>query len=263
MSCGLRNLGQTALGVWESAYAQGDPNSVHKEERSPHVAETSQRLLVKMGHTVRKAVLHDVTVDIHEDIDEDENIRTMHQAAEIFDPETEYAYKYLQMFSACCVSFAYGAKDSANAAGPYAANWYVYNNSEIKATGRTPCPMWILTLAAFGIVCGLNTYGYNMIRVLGVKMAKMTPSRGYSAELSVALVVAVAVYFQLPISTTHCIFGAEIGVGMCESFDNGTNWALFAKTFIAWCFTVLISGLFSAFFFAAGEPFQPNNPVLT
>ena len=114
------------------------------------------------------------------------------------------------MFSAACVSFAHGAKDSANAAGPYSAIWYIYNNMAMPSSSSTSCPTWILALAAMGIVIGLNTYGYKMIRVLGVKLSKMTPSRGYSAELSVALVVSVFTYIQLPISTTHCIFGGEI-----------------------------------------------------
>ncbi len=81
------------------------------------------------------------------------------------------------------------------------------------SSGSTPCPVWILVLAAAGIVVGLNSYGYNLIRVLGVKMSKMTPSRGYSCELAVALVVAVAVYLGLPISTTHCERSGVIGRG--------------------------------------------------
>ncbi len=117
-----------------------------------------------------------------------------------------HVYKYLQIFSACCVSFAHGAKDSANAggcarrarwgastgcfwgsarpkpsgpaicgpcdhtptlshsclnaAGPYSAIWYVYNNMTMPTNGVTNCPTWILALAALGIVVGLDTYGY-------------------------------------------------------------------------------------------------------
>lgn len=82
---------------------------------------------------------------------------------------------------------------------------HVYRNASTPSDGTAVVPRWILALGAAGIVFGLAMYGYNIIATLGVKMAKMTPSRGYCAELAVALVVAVASAVGLPISTTHCI----------------------------------------------------------
>lgn len=90
-------------------------------------------------------------------------------------------------------------------AGPYAAIWYCYKHMNLSSTTTTPCPTWILALSAIGIVLGLNTYGYNMIRVLGVKMCKMSPSRGYCAELATAIVLTGSLYCGYPVSFTHCI----------------------------------------------------------
>lgn len=169
---------------------------------------------------------------------------------EKFSDETENIYKYLQVFSSCCVAFAHGANDVANAIGPYAAIWYVYENSGISSTVTTP--KWMLVLGGTGIVIGLWTYGYKVIQSLGGELCALTPSRGYSAELATALTVSFASVYGIPISTTHCIVGAEIGIGMLENIRTGVNWKLFAKTFGAWIFTLIITGLFSAILFSQG-----------
>lgn len=93
--------------------------------------------------------------------------------------------------------------DVANAVGPFAGIFFVYQNRRMSS--NAPTPTWILVLGAAGIVVGLGTYGYNIIKVLGVKMATMTPSRGFCAELGTALTISIASVYGLPISTTQCI----------------------------------------------------------
>lgn len=88
-------------------------------------------------------------------------------------------------------------------------------------------------------------------------MAKMTPSRGYCAELATALTVSIASVYGLPISSTHCIVGAEVGIGAVEGLKHGTNWLLFAKTFSAWIFTLFVSAILSAAVFSYGEWLWP------
>lgn len=196
---------------------------------------------------VWKAFTHGLTQDV---FDMPENVQEMHDAAEVFSPETEQVYKYLQVFSSCCVAFAHGANDVANAIGPYAAIWYVYNN--FKVSSSAPTPKWMLALGGAGIVIGLWTYGYNVIRSLGGQLCKLTPSRGYCAELATALTVSFASVYGIPISTTHCIVGAEVGIGIVENIKTGVNWKLFGKTFAAWIFTLIITGLIAAAVFAQG-----------
>jgi sodium-dependent phosphate transporter len=164
--------------------------------------------------------------------------------------DIENLYKYLQVFSSCCVAFAHGANDVANAIGPYGAIWYVYNNRSISNSVETP--RWMLVLGGIGIVVGLWTYGYNVIKALGGELCALSPSRGYSAELATALTVSFASVYGIPISTTHCIVGAEVGICLLENMKTGVNWKLFGKTFTAWIFTLIISGALSALLFSQG-----------
>ncbi len=196
--------------------------------------------------------------------DKDGNDIEMHAgssaSAEVFAEDTEYVYKYLQVFSSCCVAFAHGANDVANSIGPYAAIWYVYNNAMVS--NNVSVPKWMLALGGAGIVIGLWTYGWNVIKSLGGQLCALTPSRGYSAELATALTVSFASVYGIPISTTHCIVGAEVGIGLVENVKTGVNWRLFGKTFMAWIGTLIISGLLSAVLFAQGV-YSPSVPMLT
>mmetsp|Transcript_16390 Transcript_16390/g.28112 ORF Transcript_16390/g.28112 Transcript_16390/m.28112 type:complete len:615 (+) Transcript_16390:116-1960(+) len=237
-------------------------------QQLPDIARTSKDWdpsVVQPTHwwqCLRARLLFSLTVDVHQDIHKDEFVANMHSAAEVFDPRVEEVYKCLQVFSSCCVSFAHGANDVANSVGPFSAIWYVYHNR--KVTSLAPTPIWILAMGGAGIVLGLATYGYNIIKVLGVKMAKITPCRGYCAELATALTVVLASVCGFPISTTHCIVGAEVGVGMVEGIRTGTNWKLVLKTICAWLFTIAVTGLVSAGLFAFGTnvPSLPQTRTL-
>ncbi|PNH03297.1 Phosphate permease PHO89 [Tetrabaena socialis] len=204
----------------------------------------------KMFASIKKAATRGLTQDIHKAVETDSATADMHAAAEVFNPETEQVYGYLQVFSACAVSFAHGANDVANAVGPFSGIWYVYRNWSISSSGDTP--VWVMVLGGAGIVVGLATYGYNIMATLGVGLAKMTPSRGFSAELATSFTVSLASVYGLPISTTQCITGAEMGVGLAESWRTGVNWKLFGKQILAWVFTLIVSGFLSAGLFAAG-----------
>lgn len=185
----------------------------------------------------------------------DRDILPIEMNGKQYSKQTEDVYKYLQVFSSCSVAFAHGANDVANAIGPYAAIWYIYENMQLSNEIMTP--KWMLVLGGSGIVIGLWTYGYKVIQSLGGKLCYLSPSRGYSAELATALTVSFASVYGIPISTTHCIVGAEVGIGITEGIKTGVNWKLFLKTFTAWIFTLIISALVSALLFAQGI-YAPN-----
>jgi len=218
------------------------------ESTAPVSGNIFQRGWIGVKNHMRRSL----TMDVHEDIYKDATVTALHNNAEVFHPHTEEVFKYLQVFSACCVSFAHGSNDVANAVGPFAGIWYVYNNFNVSSEAETP--KWILALGGAGLVIGLATYGYNIIKVLGVAMAKMTPARGFSAELATSLVIALASVYGLPVSTTQCIVGAEIGVGIIDGGLRrvGFNWKLFGRTFLAWVIAFCFAALMSAALFSWG-----------
>ncbi|RNF01610.1 phosphate-repressible phosphate permease, partial [Trypanosoma rangeli] len=124
---------------------------------------------------------------------------------QLFDNRAEYVFRYLQVFTAVCASFAHGASDVSNAMGPFAAIYAIYRTQTVVAVSDTP--IWILFLGGGGLVLGLATFGVRIMRLLGERITTITPSRGFSAELSTALVVSFASGYGVPISSTHCITG--------------------------------------------------------
>jgi len=204
------------------------------------------------GKSIIKTVFQGLDNDVHAVIDTNARVNAVHTSAEVFDARTEEAFKYLQVFTAMSMSFAHGANDIANSVGPMAGIWYVYKTSKLtkKTDSATVNDMyWLLALGALGICLGLSTLGYIIMRTLGVKVAKMTPTRGFAAELGAAFIIVIGSKLGLPLSTTHCITGSVVGIGLLER-SRGVNYFILPKIIFGWIITLIFCGFVCALFFS-------------
>lgn len=170
--------------------------------------------------------------------------------AMIYNSSTESIYRYLQVFTAVCASFAHGASDVSNAVGPFAAIYNIYSTGKVSTTAETP--IWILCLGGAGLVVGLATFGVRLMSLMGEKITLITPSRGFAAELSGALVVSFASGYGIPVSSTHCITGAVVAISMIDLGPRNVKWMMVLKMYAGWIGTLFVTGLVSATFFAQG-----------
>lgn len=154
----------------------------------------------------------------------------------------EKIFIFLQILSACLVAFAHGANDVANAIGPVAAVFSVLKNQTIL--GHTPVPSWLLLLGGTGIVIGLATWGWRVIETIGEKITELTPTRGFSAEFGAAVTILFASKLGLPISTTHALIGAVLGVGMARGLK-ALNLQTIKEIVVSWVVTIPLCALFS------------------
>ena len=161
-----------------------------------------------------KMVMTSLNKDPHEAIATDAKGAAIHDHAEKFDPKTEAVFRYIQIFTAICDSFAHGANDVANAMGPFMGIYAIYQSGTVgKKVDTGDDGIWILFLGGISISLGLLLYGYKIMRAIGVKLAVITPSRGFAIELGAAIVIIMGSYLGLPLSTTHCQVG---GVALLE-----------------------------------------------
>ncbi|MGE4404105.1 inorganic phosphate transporter [Pseudomonas sp.] len=161
----------------------------------------------------------------------------------------EKVFAVLMIFTACSMAFAHGSNDVANAVGPLAAVVGVLQ-SEGAATisAKSAVPGWVLLLGAVGIVIGLATYGYKVIATIGKQITELTPSRGFAAELATASTVVGASAIGLPVSTTHTLVGAVLGVGIARGIG-ALNLGVIGKIFMSWLVTLPVgAGLAIVFF---------------
>jgi len=159
----------------------------------------------------------------------------------------ERVFAILMVFTACSMAFAHGSNDVANAVGPLAAVVNVINSGAV--TAKSAMPSWILLLGGAGIVLGLVTYGYKVIATVGKKITELTPSRGFAAELGAAGTVVLASGTGLPISTTHTLIGAILGVGLARGIG-ALNLKVLATIVGSWVITLPAgAGLSIIFFF--------------
>ncbi|KAI7845415.1 hypothetical protein COHA_000968 [Chlorella ohadii] len=239
-----------------SADGKHEEGSEHEKEATPAPSDitTPNRLRDFRKSRVWSAVTHSANVDIHETIQTDAKVNAIHENAEVFDSKAEGVFKYLQVFTACANSFAHGSNDVANSIGPYAAIYAVWQTSSVAKEAEVPT--WILVVGGAGIVFGLATYGYKIMRVLGVKMVKLTNSRGFIVEMSSAAIVIIGSRYGLPLSTTHTLVGAVTGVGLLEG-KRGFNGSLLLRFFAGWVATLVVAAITAAAFTAQGI-YAPN-----
>ncbi len=162
----------------------------------------------------------------------------------------EKIFACLQILSACAVAFAHGANDVANAVGPLSGVIHVLNEGLVSAETKLDpgVGMGILAVGGIGIVIGLATWGRWVIETVGKKITELTPTRGFSAEFGAAITILLASRLSLPISTTHTLVGAILGVGLARGVG-ALNLRVVSDIFISWVVTLPAGALLAILFY--------------
>ena len=162
--------------------------------------------------------------------------------------QVEKIFVGLQILTACLVAFAHGANDVANAIGPLSAAFQAVTERAIAVKSGTP--LWALALGGAGIVVGLATWGWKVIRTVGEKITELTPSRGFCAEFaaSITILLASVLPIGLPISTTHTLVGAVLGVGLAKGI-NALNLRMMRDIIAGWVITIPAGAVLAMLFY--------------
>ncbi len=153
----------------------------------------------------------------------------------------EKVFAPMMIFTACSMAFAHGSNDVANGIGPMAAVISIVGSGG-EVTQKSALPLWILLLGGGGIVLGLITLGYKVMQTIGKKINELTHSSGFCAELAAAMTVVIASRTGMPISTTHVLVGAVLGVGLARGVG-ALDLRVVLNIFISWLITPSLSGL--------------------
>ena len=159
----------------------------------------------------------------------------------------EKVFAPMMLFTACSMAFAHGSNDVANGIGPLAAVVsIVHSGGEVMQ--KSTMPIWILLLGGVGIVLGLVTLGYRVMLTVGTKITELTPSRGFCAELAAASTVVLASRTGLPVSTTHILVGAVLGVGLARGIG-ALDLRVVMNIIISWLVTLPAGAVMAMIFF--------------
>ena len=164
--------------------------------------------------------------------------------------QVEKIFAVLVIITSCTVAFAHGANDVANAIGPLAAVAEIVKNNSVP--GKVPVSIGFLVLGGTGIAVGLAMFGYRVMRVVGTKVTEITPSRGVAADLSTMATVLTCSKMGLPISTTHTLVGAIIGVGLARGIT-AINRKVVGSIFTSWFATVPIAAILTILIYLVGQ----------
>lgn len=160
----------------------------------------------------------------------------------------EKVFGVLMVFTACAMAFAHGSNDVANAVGPLAAIVSVIQSGG-EIASKSTMPWWILLLGGVGIVSGLAMLGYRVIETVGRNITELTPSRGFAAVLAAAATVVLGSGTGLPLSTTHTLVGAVLGVGLARGIS-AIDLGVVGRIIVSWMVTLPVgAGLSILFFF--------------
>ncbi len=159
----------------------------------------------------------------------------------------DHVFFPMMIFTACAMAFAHGSNDVANAVGPMTIAFNIFDNNSAFAQ-ELVMPTWILLAGGGGIVLGLTTFGFRVLRTVGRQITELSSCRAFAATLASAATVVLASNFGLPVSTTHIVVGAVIGVGVANTI-HAVNFRLVGKIVISWLITLPITAILTAIFF--------------
>ncbi|THV68283.1 sodium/phosphate symporter [Aureobasidium pullulans] len=168
-------------------------------------------------------------------------MQRVYAAAEKYPNEVEHTYSFVQVLTACTASFAHGANDIGNSVGPWAVIYSAWSTGD-AAKSKATVPVWQLAVLSATISLGLITYGYNIMKVMGNKITYHSPSRGCSMEMGAAITVLIFSQYSLPVSTSMCITGATVGVGLCNGTFKAVNFQRVGLLVFSWIMTIPVAG---------------------
>ncbi|ELR10122.1 hypothetical protein VC83_04339 [Pseudogymnoascus destructans] len=204
--------------------------------------------LVRLPAHLVCALLYGVYYDIHRSqvgilgTPEGRRMAIVYSHATKYENEVEYLYSFVQIITACTASFAHGANDVGNAVGVWAGMYGAWQSGQ-TVKSKEDVPQWQIAVMALMICIGFITYGYNIMKVMGNKLTYHSPSRGSSMEMGAAITTLIFSQYKLPVSTSMCITGATVGVGLCNGTFKAVNWQRVGLLFFSWVMTIPIAGL--------------------
>jgi inorganic phosphate transporter, PiT family len=159
-------------------------------------------------------------------------------------------FRRLQVISAAFMAFSHGSNDAQKTMG-------IMTLALISA-GLLPAdatiPLWVIVLAASAISLGTAAGGWRIIRTMGQKVVKLDPVHGFAAETTAATIILTASHFGMPVSTTHVISSAIIGVGSSDRLS-AVRWGVAGNIVIAWILTIPASAAAAALAYVVISPF--------
>lgn len=238
-----------------SAVHYRDPQVVLHLERAVHA-------LSKIRQISTGEFLEQINLKVEElqSISRQLALKVNHEESSEQTKGVEHIFSYLQIASAAFMAFAHGANDVSNTAGPL---YFIvktlqknFSSTNISFLGDLNSLIahlgglrnFILLWGGLGIVIGLVTWGWRVITTIGRKITELTPTRGFAAEFSCAMVVMLASQLGLPVSTTHTLVGSIVGVGLARGLGT-VNLDVARKIVFSWIVTIPMGAVLSIAFF--------------
>ena len=175
----------------------------------------------------------------------------------------ERIFVWLQIITAAYVAFAHGANDRSNAIGPMAAVWQVLSSDTGELAAKADIPLWLILLGSAGIAIGVMTWGWRVMETIGKKITDITPTRGFAAEFGAATTILVfsMPFLAVPVSTTHTLVGAAVGVGLAGG-AKAVDFRVFGKIAASWVASVPAAAFGAIVLFVASGGESLNMIVL-
>ena len=175
----------------------------------------------------------------------------------------ERIFVWLQIITAAYVAFAHGANDRSNAIGPMAAVWQVLSSDTGELAAKVDIPLWLILLGSAGIAIGVMTWGWRVMETIGKKITDITPTRGFAAEFGAATTILVfsMPFLAVPVSTTHTLVGAVVGVGLAGG-AKAVDFRVFGKIAASWVASVPAAAFGAIVLFVASGGESLNMIVL-